>query len=174
MRMPVGAWALVAGCATGFAAVHIALDRACSRHFECDASHPTLSMTLRHGDVRRNVVPMLLASSVCLLLADCALWATCCSDQRGGGLITTHAALLVAQHRTKLRADQTVELRPVRLQCRDGGRHEARLRVALRRVLRKRHVAPGQAERRLGRRGVAQPSGRRAARSPLAFHLPCS
>ena len=92
--MPVGAWALVAGCATGFATVHIALDRACSRHYECDASHPTLSMTLRHGDVRRNVVPMLLASSVCLLFADCALWATCCSDQRGGGLISTHAALL--------------------------------------------------------------------------------
>jgi hypothetical protein len=94
MRMPVGALTLVVGCTLGFAAVHIALDRACSRHYECDASHPTLSMTLRHGDVRRNVVPMLLASSVCLLLADCALWATCCSDQRGGGLITTHAALL--------------------------------------------------------------------------------
>ena len=93
-RVPVGALALTAGCATGFAAVHIALERACGRHYECDASHPTLSMTLRHSDVRRTVVPLLLASAACLLMADCALWATCVSDPRGGGLVSTHAALL--------------------------------------------------------------------------------
>lgn len=95
MRAPIGAFALTAGASTGFTALSLAADRACAVH-DCSTSHPTISMTLRDADVRRDAVPLLTASAACLLVADVALWAVATSDHRRGGAggVSTHAALL--------------------------------------------------------------------------------
>lgn len=95
MRAPIGAFALTAGASTGFTALSLAADRACAVH-DCSTSHPTISMTLRDADVRRDAVPLLTASAACLLVADVALWAVATSDhrRRGAGGVSTHAALL--------------------------------------------------------------------------------
>lgn len=95
MRAPIGAFALTAGASAGFTALSLAADRACAVH-DCSTSHPTISMTLRDADVRRDAVPLLTASAACLLVADVALWAVATSDHRRGGAggVSTHAALL--------------------------------------------------------------------------------
>ena len=95
MRAPIGAFALTAGASTGFTALSLAADRACAVH-DCSTSHPTISMTLRDANVRRDAVPLLTASAACLLVADVALWAVATSDhrRRGVGGVSTHAALL--------------------------------------------------------------------------------
>ena len=95
MRAPIGAFALTAGASTGFTALSLAADRACAVH-DCSTSHPTISMTLRDANVRRDAVPLLTASAACLLVADVALWAVATSDHRRGGAggVSTHAALL--------------------------------------------------------------------------------
>ena len=95
MRAPIGAFALTAGASAGFTALSLATDRACAVH-DCSTSHPTISMTLRDADVRRDAVPLLTASAACLLVADVALWAVATSDHRRGGAggVSTHAALL--------------------------------------------------------------------------------
>ena len=95
MRAPIGAFALTAGASAGFTALSLAADRACAVH-DCSTSHPTISMTLRDADVRRDAVPLLTASAACLLVADVALWAVATSDHRCGGAggVSTHAALL--------------------------------------------------------------------------------
>ena len=95
MRAPIGAFALTAGASAGFTALSLAADRACAVH-DCSTSHPTISMTLRDADVRRDAVPLLTASAACLLVADVALWAVATSDhrRRGVGGVSTHAALL--------------------------------------------------------------------------------
>lgn len=95
MRAPIGAFALTAGASAGFTALSLAADRACAVH-DCSTSHPTISMTLRDADVRRDAVPLLTASAACLLVADVALWAVATSDhrRRGAGGVSTHAALL--------------------------------------------------------------------------------
>ena len=95
MRAPIGAFALTAGASAGFTALSLATDRACAVH-DCSTSHPTISMTLRDADVRRDAVPLLTASAACLLVADVALWAVATSDhrRRGAGGVSTHAALL--------------------------------------------------------------------------------
>lgn len=95
MRAPIGAFALTAGASTGFTALSLAADRACAVH-DCSTSHPTISMTLRDANVRRDAVPLLTASAACLLVADVALWAVATSDhrRRGAGGVSTHAALL--------------------------------------------------------------------------------
>lgn len=90
MRVPVGALALVLGTATGLVAISLALSKSCGpdRYYDCGASHPTLSMTLRHASVRRPVVPLLLASQACLFASDLALWA----------LVTAERALTPLAH----------------------------------------------------------------------------
>ena len=95
MRAPIGAFALTAGASTGFTALSLAADRACAVH-DCSTSHPTISMTLRDANVRRDAVPLLTASAACLLVADVALWAVATSNHRRGGAggVSTHAALL--------------------------------------------------------------------------------
>lgn len=95
MRAPIGAFALTAGASAGFTALSLAADRACAVH-DCSTSHPTISMTLRDANVRRDAVPLLTASAACLLVADVALWAVATSDHRRGGAggVSTHAALL--------------------------------------------------------------------------------
>ena len=95
MRAPIGAFALTAGASTGFTALSLAAYRACAVH-DCSTSHPTISMTLRDANVRRDAVPLLTASAACLLVADVALWAVATSDhrRRGAGGVSTHAALL--------------------------------------------------------------------------------
>lgn len=95
MRAPIGAFALTAGASAGFTALSLAADRACAVH-DCSTSHPTISMTLRDANVRRDAVPLLTASAACLLVADVALWAVATSDhrRRGAGGVSTHAALL--------------------------------------------------------------------------------
>mgnify|MGYP002852704310 FL=1 len=95
MRAPIGAFALTAGVSAGFTALSLAADRACAVH-DCSTSHPTISMTLRDANVRRDAVPLLTASAACLLVADVALWAVATSDHRRGGAggVSTHAALL--------------------------------------------------------------------------------
>ena len=92
MRAPIGAFALTAGASAGFTALSLAADRACAVH-DCSTSHPTISMTLRDADVRRDAVPLLTASAACLLVADVALWAVATSDhrRRGAGGVSTPA-----------------------------------------------------------------------------------